>query len=267
MGYETYTGVVTREVDTGEADRYLTILSVERGKIECYAKGIRKSASKLASQAGLATYGEFELYKSKDRYVLTSAKAIEKFYNIRTDVVKCAYAAHFLEIARDVVVEEQGFPQALQTLLNTLHVLCYRDLPPDFIARVFEIRILALAGFAPVLDRCSICGDAEARLGVFAVHGDGLVCDSDACRLSAGRHVPVSKGAVRAMRHIVESDAGDIFRFTLSGAALAELTDLTQPYLRYHFGREYVKLDEAERYRAFEREIAEYAVGAVRGDK
>lgn len=290
MGYETYTGLIAREVDTGEADRYLTILSVERGKLECYARGIRRLKSKLASSAGLMSYGEFQLYRKSEKYILTSAKAFETFYDIRTDVVKYAYATHFLEIARDAVVESQAFPEALQTLLNSLHVLCYRALSPEFISRVFEIRILSLAGFAPMLDYCSVCGrpapftgvtapntdtscsygdmdggnggyageDGEVTGGAwFAAGGDGLVCGSAECKNSAGRAVAISSGSVRAIKHVSECEAGDIFNFKINGAVSAELAATIPVYLSNKFGRLYDKPDEAERYRVFEREMLE----------
>ena len=256
MGYSNYTGMIAGVVDTGDADRYLTILSAEYGKLECYAKGIRKQKSKLASQAGLLSYGEFQLYENKDRRVLTSAKTIETFYAIRADVVKYAYAMHFLEIARDVIVESQAFPQALQTLLNALYVLCYRDdLTPEFITRVYEIRILALSGFAPLLDRCSICGAPIKTEAVFAVDGDGAVCAAAVCRNTAGRTVAISQGALRAIRYIAGCNAGDIFHFKISKTVESELASAIPPYLRRQFGRNYDKPDEAERYRAFEREM------------
>ena len=285
MGYETYTGIVAREVDTGEADRYLTILSAERGKLECYARGIRKQNSKLASQAGLMSFGEFQIYKKGERRLLTSAKCVESFYNIRTDVVKCAYAVHFLEVARDVIVEAQDFPEALQTLLNSLHVLCYRDLAPEFVARVFEIRILSLAGFAPVLDRCSVCGkppddkqpadkpyenglpadknpescqpeDGETAGYYFAPYGEGLVCNCPECKSAAGKLTRISSGTLRAMKYVVECAAGDIFNFRISDAVSAGLAELIPVYLQRQLGREYNKHVEAERYRAFEREMS-----------
>ena len=256
MGYETYTGIISREVDTGEADRYLTILSAERGKLECYAKGIRRQKSKLASQAGLMSYGEYQLFNNKDRYILTSAKAVEPFYRIREDVVKYAYAAHFLEIAGDVIVEAQAFPQALQTLLNALYVMCFRDMNPDFVSRVFEIRILALSGFAPMLDQCSVCGAGLEPGGAdFAVYGDGLVCGGEECRNAAGRTVSVSSGALKAIKHVSQCGAAEIFKFTVNGAVASELASVIPAYLRYHFGKDYDKLEEAERYRAFEREM------------
>lgn len=257
MGYETYTGLIAREVDTEEADRYLTILTVESGKIECYAKGIRRAKSKLAPQAGLMTYGEFMLFRSKDRFILTSAKSIESFYNIRIDVEKYAYATHFLEVARDVIVEAQAFPQAVQTLLNTLYVLCYRDISPAFIARVFETRILALAGFAPMLDCCSICGAhiPPGECAGFAAHGDGAVCRRGECADKAGQVLQVSQGTLRAVQYIIDCDANAIFSFSISKKVADELAALIPEYLRYHLGKEYKILDEAERYKAFEREI------------
>ena len=257
MGYEKYTGIIAREVDTGDADRYLTILSVEQGKFECYAKGLRKQSSKLAPQAGLMTYGEFGVFNNKDRRILTSAKSLESFYDIRMDIVKCAYAMHFLEISRDVIVEAQAFPQALQMLLNTLYVLCYKDMPPDLISRVFEIRILAIAGFAPIFDHCSICGAplGPGETAGFAIYGDGAVCAGAECTNAAGRMLPISRGAIKAMRYIAECSAGNVFQFTLSESIMAELSSIVPAYLREKFGKEYNMLDEAERYHTFENEM------------
>ena len=262
MGYETYTGIIAREVDTGDADRYLTILTVEYGKLECYAKGIRRQSSKLAPQARLLTYGEFGFFNSKDRRTLTSAKSLESYYDIRMDIAKCAYATHFLEIARDIIVEAQAFPLALQTLLNSLYVLCYRDLPPEFISRVYEIRILSAAGFAPLLDRCSVCGAALQAGGAagFAIYGGGAVCPADGCASSAGRIAQISPGAVKAMRYVAECDSSAIFQFKISDAILAELTQIVPEYLRGQLGKEYNKLDEAQRYRAFELEFHKKAL-------
>ena len=256
MSYGIYTGIISRTTDTGDADRYLTILSTELGKLECYAKGIRKQKSKLASQAGLLSYGEFHMHENGERRILTSAKAVESFYAIREDVVKCAFATHFLEIAQDVIVDSQPFPEALRTLLNALYALCYRDdLTPEFISRVYEIRILSLAGFLPLLDNCSICGAGIGAGASFAIFGDGVVCAAPACKHASGHIVPISGGALSAIRFVAGCGAGDIFSFEISAAVATELGAAIPPYLRNQFGKEYDKPDEAERYRAFEREI------------
>jgi DNA repair protein RecO (recombination protein O) len=172
-------------------------------------------------------------------------------------VIKYAYATHFLEVARDAVVESQAFPEALQTLLNSLHVLCYRELPPEFISRVYEIRMLSLAGFAPALDCCSVCGKPAPFGGGarFAAGGDGLVCGSAECLNSSGRTVAISTGAIRAVKYVTECGSGDIFNFKINGVISAELAAAIPAYLNNKFGRIYDKSDEAERYRVFEREV------------
>jgi DNA repair protein RecO (recombination protein O) len=259
MDHETVTGLVAKAVSSRDADRYLTILTAEQGKIECYAKGIRNQKSKLAATAGLLTLGEYKLFRSRDRFILTSGKPIELFYGIRADVARYACAAHMIEIALDVMPPEQQFPEALQTLLNSLHMLAHRGAPPEFVARVFEIRTLALSGFAPLLDRCSVCGrplpEGERRL--FSLYGDGLLCGGESCRIAAGGNVaPISGGALRALAHVTECEPGAIFSFRLSDGALRELSAIVPEYLKHHFGRAYERLDEAERYRSFEQEAA-----------
>ncbi|MDR3121176.1 MAG: DNA repair protein RecO [Clostridiales bacterium] len=255
MSYETLTGLVAREVNTGEADRYLTLLTVESGKVECYAKGIRNQKSKLSASAGILTYGEYKLFQNRERRILTSGQTLENFSGIRTDVVKYAYAVHFLEIARDVIQEAQVFPEALRTLLNTLYVLAYREFEPELAARIFEVRMLAAAGFAPVLERCSVCGAELSARAYFALYGDGTVCGRESCRGRASPVRTVSAGTLRALRHIVECEPGELFSFAVSDPVKAELAGIVPAYLRHHFGKEYKKLGEAERYLAFEREM------------
>ncbi|MDR1060552.1 MAG: DNA repair protein RecO [Clostridiales bacterium] len=259
MEHETVTGLVAKAVSSRDADRYLTILTAEQGKIECYAKGIRNQKSKLAATAGLLTLGEYKLFRSRDRYILTSGKPIELFYGIRADVARYACAAHMIEIALDVMPPAQQFTEALQTLLNSLHMLAHRGAPPEFVARVFEIRILALSGFAPMLDRCSACGrplaDGERRF--FSMYGYGLICGGESCLAAAGKNaMPISGGAVKALAHVAECEPGDIFRFKLSDGVLRELSAAVPEYMKHHFGKAYERLDEAERYRSFEQEAA-----------
>jgi len=257
--HETVTGVVARVVNTGEADRYLTLLTAELGRVECYAKGVRSQKSKLAAHAGLLTFGEFKFFRKGDRRMLLSAKGVERFAGLHTDIAKYAYAIHFLEIARDVVMDEQPFPEALQTLLNSLFLLSYKDDAPDFVARVYELRMLALSGFAPVLERCSVCGGPLPAAGpfLFDAQGYGLVCGAEGCpgpRRAGGKTVPVGEGAVQAMRHVSECEPEALFAFKLGWRAQRELGRAVPPFLSTHFGREYEKLREAERYIRFAQE-------------
>jgi DNA repair protein RecO (recombination protein O) len=159
-----------------------------------------------------------------------------------------------------LILDDQPFPEALQLLLNTLYVLGAKDWNPDFIARVFETRMLSVAGFAPILDRCSVCGasvgSAREPWYAFGSHGYGLLCGAEKCWEAAGRHVgPLSAGAVRALRYVTECESGAIFSFTVNDRILAEISAVIPVYLQYHLGKGYQKLEEVKRYRLFEEEM------------
>ena len=54
-------GVVLRETETKEADKILTLLTAERGKLTVIARGARRKNSKLAAAAQSLAYGEWTL--------------------------------------------------------------------------------------------------------------------------------------------------------------------------------------------------------------
>ena len=247
MGYDKFTGIISKETNAGDADRYLTILTMERGKVECYAKGIRNQKSKLASSSGLFCYGEYQLFKKSNRYILTSANLIKNFYNIRNDIIRLTYAVHFLELSGDIILDGQPFPEAVKMLLNSLFMLGYTEKNPELISRVFEMRILSMSGFSPILDKCTACGkeipNGEHSLRMqFSNSGFGVVCGSNECKKSDKRAHTLSMGALHALRHIVESDAKNVFNFSVSENVQRELSEIIPAYLRHNMDKDYTKL-------------------------
>ena len=62
MQYTT-DGLVIREVNVGDNDKMLTILTPDRGRIGVMAKGSRSLKSQVLSTAQLYTYGNYEIYE------------------------------------------------------------------------------------------------------------------------------------------------------------------------------------------------------------
>jgi len=56
-------GIVLRYTNLGEADKILTILTRNNGKIKAIAKGCRKPKSSLLSSSEVFVFSEFVLYK------------------------------------------------------------------------------------------------------------------------------------------------------------------------------------------------------------
>ena len=62
-GKTVTTGLVLRVTETKEADKILTVLTPDMGKIPLIARGARRKNSRIAAASQLLAYSELTLYK------------------------------------------------------------------------------------------------------------------------------------------------------------------------------------------------------------
>ena len=99
-------GVVLRETQTKEADKILTVLTPERGKLAVIARGARRKGSKIAAASELLAFSELVLYQRGSWYYLDEASTITLFGRLRTDIELLALASYFAEMTEAVSAEE-----------------------------------------------------------------------------------------------------------------------------------------------------------------
>jgi len=243
MAFLKTRGIVVKEVNTGEADKIITIFSRNKGRISALAKGGKRPRSKLSAGSQIMSYGEYVLYSGKELYSVNSCEVIEPFYEIRNDMEKLTYAAHFMDIVLEIIQENQPSPRLLQLLLNSLYLLAKTDKPPELVSRVFEMRALSLAGFAPHVNRCMNCGQEPEKFYSFSFEKCGFLCDRESCAASDRFSIQLSPGASRTIQHIVYSKMDELFSFSLSPEVLEELGRISRRYLKERLERDFTKLD------------------------
>jgi DNA repair protein RecO (recombination protein O) len=241
MSYIKTKGIVLREVDTGEADKIITVFSRNKGKISCSAKGARRSKSRLAAGTQLFCYGEFVLFKGKEIYSINSCDVIESFYNIRNDLQTLTYSAHMTDIIIDVIQEEQPATKVLQLFLNSLFMLAKTDKPPEQVIRIFELRILSILGYAPSVRGCINCDNEDMGHMYFSFQRCGYICGK--CIDIDKSAKKISTGAARAINHIVYTNIKSLFNFEVSQEVLKEIENISRRYLRERLDKDYKKLD------------------------
>ena len=84
--YEKTEGIVLRETEYKDADKLLTVLTREHGKITVKARGVKSGRSRSKAACQLLTYSEFTLLEKQGRYVITEAVPKEMFSELRTDI-------------------------------------------------------------------------------------------------------------------------------------------------------------------------------------
>lgn len=153
------------------------------------------------------------LYKRGNWYYLDSADPEELFAGLQKDLVRFALAAYLAELTEFVTGEENPAPELLRLLLNGLYALAKMNKDPALVKPAFTFRLLALAGFEPMIDGCAVCGAETALSPVLDVVQGVVHCRK--CGGPGGESFPLSAACMTALEHILHGPDRKLYSFTL----------------------------------------------------
>lgn len=209
--------VVLRTYKLGEADRIVVLLGRDHGKIRAVAKGVRKTRSKFGSRLEPTSHFDGQFYTGRGELdIVTQAESVDGFRAIREDLDRLPRAALMLEAVDHIAQQGEPSPALYRMLVGALKTLS-TDNPPLVVAGFFW-KLLALEGFAPMVDQCAACGAAEP-LVAFDLEVGGALCS--ACR----RGHPISADALGLLQLILGGRLGEALNHP-SGPAATELESL-----------------------------------------
>src|SRR5207237_3316586 len=109
--------IVLSRFELGEADRVLTVLTPEYGKLKIIAKGVRRQTSRLGGS--LEPFAELRLALARGRTfdVVTQVEVIHPWLRMRDDLVSFGTAEYLAELA-DGTLEERHASEAVYVLLK-----------------------------------------------------------------------------------------------------------------------------------------------------
>ena len=153
--------IVLRAVNYGEADRIVTLFGRETGRLSALARGARKSQRRFAGGLGLCAVGVASLREraGADLLTLESFDATAAHVALGADVARMAHAAYAAELVTKLCAPRQVEGAVYDWLADFLVCLDAEGASAERL-RVFEVGLLGRLGFAPVIDRCAICGRA-----------------------------------------------------------------------------------------------------------
>ena len=106
---------------------------------------------------------------------------------------------------------------------------------------VFELRGACLAGYAPDLSGCHICGRFfPDRFDLTEGHLECSTCRESG---SVGIRLPATSGMIEAMRYITTCDPKKLLAFQIGSENMAALSALTESYLCTQLERGFSALD------------------------
>lgn len=234
------TALVLGTVDYGEADRVVSLLTRERGKLSAFARGARASRRRFGGVLEPFTLATVEVRERRGSELpaLESAAAVRSHGAIRTDLARIGCAAYACELARELVRDHEPHVDLFDLLQAYLALLEAAPAAPGAL-RAFELGALRAAGIGPRLDACACCGGAlgtgRERLRFDPAQG-GILCPR--CSAQAG---PVGRemgrGAARALGRLQTGglEASRVVR--LEPGEATEARAALGAFIEHHLGR------------------------------
>ena len=223
------TAIVIAHAEYGEADRFVRIFTLENGKLNTLAKGVRKIQSRKAAHLEPFTHSALVLARGQSFWIITQAETLNAFTGIHDDLRKTADAAYVLELVDKVAGENQSEPGLYRLLLETLKRI--EAAADTFNAlRYFEFRFLDASGFRPELINCVACKKPILPEDqYFSALQGGILCPR--CGALEAGAVFAAKDTLRYLRHFQRSDYRDIEKVNVPEKSRVEMQKILGMYI------------------------------------
>ena len=210
------TGIILRRVNYGEADRVITFLTPENGKIAVIAKGVRREKSKLAGGVELFSESSITIIEGKSNLdILASARLVEHYRQIVTDYDRVSSAYQAIKFINDITEDSAGseFYEILKTSLVSLNDL---TIPTQLTEVWYKLNILKALGQEPDLNKDSQGTNLESSGAyTFDINSGVLILDKSgtvrADHIKTWRllltHTPEISNKVKGVSEIIEDSS------------------------------------------------------------
>ena len=168
--------IVLRTHKLGEADRIVTLLSRNRGKIRAVAKGVRRTKSKFGARLEPGMVVDLQCYEGRNLDTVTQAVSLASYGEaIARDYDSWTAANAMLETCDRLTEEGEPAVQQFVLLAGALSALAGDTHAPGLVLDSYLLRAMAIAGWAASFHDCAKCG-AEGPHRAFDVASGGAVC-------------------------------------------------------------------------------------------
>ncbi|GAA3807699.1 DNA repair protein RecO [Cellulomonas soli] len=173
--------LVLRTHKLGEADRIVTLLTRQHGKVRAVGKGVRRTSSRFGSRLEPFMHVDLQLSTGRNLDIVTQAETLGAYGRpVCEDYALYTAGTVMLETAERLVeTEHEPALQQYWLLVGAVRALAGREHTPGLVLDSYLLRALAVAGWAPSFTDCARCG-AVGPHHAFAIASGGAVCQ--ACR-------------------------------------------------------------------------------------
>jgi DNA repair protein RecO (recombination protein O) len=231
--------ITIRLTDFSETSQVAWFYTREFGRLSALAKGSKRQRNNFEGRLDLLCHNQI-VFARKTRttlHVLTECKLLDRFIGLRAGVDRLYAGLYAVELVREMTPLEESQPAVFELLLATIRSLS-DGAQVDVALVIFEVRLLALTGFAPQFSACVACG--TERLGkstvAFSTSLGGVLCRD--CRERDGKSIGVPKGALSVLGRLAGGTVTRTSTLKLPRGMITVLRKLMKATFTHHLTHE-----------------------------
>ena len=170
----------------GDADKMVTLLTKERGRIKAAAFGCRRPRSPLAGGMQLFNYLDVQLTEGQRLDTVKQCTLRRNFKRLSEDLTAMAYGAFVAELAMEFSPEHVAEPALFDRLV--LIFAAFETRNPRITALAAAYQLLEFTGLQLHYERCVHCGREINGDASFALQEGGVLCSD--CRIPGAESFP-----------------------------------------------------------------------------
>lgn len=232
--YKTQAFVFKRS-DINEADRVFSVFTNDFGRLDIFAKSIRKNISKLRGGMDIFYMSQIEFIQGKNRKTLTDATAIEKFGNVTSDPKRFKIAGDVADIMDNFIIGQEKDAEIFSLLDDVFHKLNDHGLGDEKCVPAYYYflwNILRALGYLPEVHKCNACG---AKLNPYAIYFSNKL-GGVICKKCLGQDVlsyRLNSDVVKTMRLIFKKEWQVISKLKMAFSSQKLFKEVSDNYYSY----------------------------------
>ena len=237
---ESLTGIVLRSISVGEADRLVIIVTRERGKFKCLARGVRKPTSKLGGFLEPMHEVLITVQFSRLFPIVKDVRTIGVLNEISNNVPHYLYLMYIAELLESFILEDEMnleifdlYKFVLKTFNNAHEV--------NMLILFFQLKLLMLCGYGPELSACVECRSLlNAEDQYFGFVQGGIICPRCMVEIRRTQYVHIFEmnlQYIKLLRLSQRETWNKLQTFKVNSEDIGKLIQIINDYITYVIDR------------------------------
>ena len=222
-------GFIFKKEERGESDRVFSVFTDDFGRLDIFAKAIRKAPSKLRGGIDIFFMSEVEFIQGKNKKTLTDAVVIKKFNTIPQNVEKFKVASGIGGILDNFLRGEEKDKDIFNLLDEVFIRLNDESLKVKkyfLVYHYFLWNMLSLLGYRSEVHKCAGCSEGLTPQDVyFSAKEGGIICKR--CLGKDKFAQRVNTDIVKILRVILSKDWQTLSKLIIESSSQKLLSDVS----------------------------------------